>query len=160
MYNSVISYKDQNGKTIKMTTKYSDAIISAAKQSGLSAYYLASRIVQEVGGTSAKAGGASGTVNGYKGIYNYYNIGAGSSATDGLYWASLDITDNCTNTDSVKLRQGASTSTAIVATLARGTAVDILSSTDVQADGYVWQTVDKSQPFHYKWCKVYCRRFQ
>ena len=141
MYNSVISYKDQNGKTIKMTTKYSDAIISAAKQSGLSAYYLASRIVQEVGGTSAKAGGASGTVNGYKGIYNYYNIGAGSSATDGLYWASLDITDNCTNTDSVKLRQGASTSTAIVATLARGTAVDILSSTDVQADGYVWHNV-------------------
>ena len=113
MYNSVISYKDQNGKTIKMTTKYSDAIIS----------------------------GASGTVNGYKGIYNYYNIGAGSSATDGLYWASLDITDNCTNTDSVKLRQGASTSTAIVATLARGTAVDILSSTDVQADGYVWHNV-------------------
>ena len=91
MYNSIITYKDSGGTTRTFTgsaypngVKYSQAILDAAKQSGMSAYYLASRIVQEVGGRTNSAGGASGTNATYPGIYNYYNIDANSGALDGL----------------------------------------------------------------------------
>ncbi len=93
MYKSDITYLDASGtlKTYKKdgkTVKYSAAVMNAAKASGMSAYYLASKIVQEVGGSSASAGGASGKVAPYKGIYNYYNIGAYTGALDGLEWAN------------------------------------------------------------------------
>ena len=77
MYNSYITYKDAGGNTLTYTSaaypsgvKYSQAILDAAKYSGLSAYYLASKIVQEVGGKSPTAAGASGTNSNYPGIYN------------------------------------------------------------------------------------------
>lgn len=54
----------------------------------MSAYYLASKIVQEVGSTKATTGGASGNRAPFIGIYNYYNIGAYSGAMDGLEWAA------------------------------------------------------------------------
>ena len=48
-------------------------LLAAAKASGVSAYYLAAKIVQE--GTD-KNGLGTGTVSGYKGYYNFFDIGA------------------------------------------------------------------------------------
>lgn len=101
MHNSLINYLTTNGKTRKnydSKTKYSDAILAAAKNSGMSAYYLASKIVQEVGSTKATTGGASGNRAPFIGIYNYYNIGAYSGAMDGLEWAAgyLRLEENAT----------------------------------------------------------------
>lgn len=94
MHKSNISYVNTEGKTVLHkrsngdTVKYSSCILSAAKNSGMSAYYLASKIVQEVGNTTPTAGGVVGTRLPFKGIYNYYNIGAYSTATQGLAWAA------------------------------------------------------------------------
>ncbi len=94
MYNSEISFLDAEGKTQVYQKdgkpiKYSEAIMLAAKDSGMSAYFLASKIVQEVGSsTSSYAGGSSGKNAPYNGIYNYYNIGAYTGAGDGLRWAN------------------------------------------------------------------------
>lgn len=90
MANSLISFKDGNGDTKKYdsTTKYSNAMLTASKNSGLSAYYIASKIRQENGGTTNKANAVSGIKAPFNGIYNYYNIGAYSGASDGLHWAA------------------------------------------------------------------------
>ena len=90
MYNSLITYKDGFGDTQKYdsTTKYSDAIMKAASDSGMSAYYLASKIRQENGGSSASATAVKGTAAPFQGIYNYYNIGANTGAYEGLAWAA------------------------------------------------------------------------
>lgn len=90
MYNSAIAYKDAFGNILVEAGNktYSQAIMEAASVSGMSAYYLASKIVQEVGGAAATAGGACGTYPNYPGIYNYYNIGAYTGAADGLKYAS------------------------------------------------------------------------
>ena len=153
MYKANIAYQDANGKTQTYTNssgntvKYSKAIMDAAKHSNLSAYYLASKIVQEVGGATASAGGASGTNSTYPGIYNFYNIEANTGALDGLKWASesykwvhISVTYNgrsyngyiredlvdkksdgwYTNT-TCKLRQGPSTSTDILTELTANT---------------------------------------
>lgn len=94
MYDSTITYLNALGdkKTYKendKTVKYSDVILKAAKDSGMSAYYLASKIVQEVGSSTASyAGGSSGTNAPFYGIYNYYNIGAYTGVRDGLLWAN------------------------------------------------------------------------
>lgn len=93
MKNANIYYKNTEGKSKYYTSngnnvKYSTAIMDAAKNSGMSAYYLASKIVQEVGGKSATATGASGNQSPFIGMYNYYNIGAYSSGIEGLEFAS------------------------------------------------------------------------
>ena len=94
MYNSNITYYDGLGNYKTYTengspVKYSQAILKAAKDSGMSAYYLASKIVQEVGSDSASAaGGSSGKNYPYNGIYNYYSIGANNGVSDGLKWAN------------------------------------------------------------------------
>ncbi len=94
MHNSSITYLNALGteKTYKedgIAVKYSDVILKSAKDSGLSAYYIASKIVQEVGSSSASnAGGASGKNAPFYGIYNYYNIGAYTGVRDGLEWAN------------------------------------------------------------------------
>lgn len=105
MHNVKMGYINTSGKYKRTKTKYSAKIIKAAQKSKVSAYYIASKIIQEVG--TAKnpkyAGmGASGSVNGqyskaYTGIYNFYNIGAYSSANpiaNGLKWASSGTTYN------------------------------------------------------------------
>ncbi len=94
MYNSDITYLDAEGETKTYTengkaVKYSEAIMKAAKDAGMSAYFLASKIVQEVGSSKASyAGGSCGDNSPYNGIYNYYNIGAYTGAVDGLRWAN------------------------------------------------------------------------
>lgn len=53
---------------------YANAFIEAAKETNVSSSHLASRSLQEMGTTKGPA--ASGTVAGYEGYYNFYNIGA------------------------------------------------------------------------------------
>lgn len=90
MHDSLITYKSTTGttKTYSDTVKYSDAIIAAAKNSGMSPYYLASKIRQENGGSKAAATAVCGTKSPFQGIYNYYNIGAYAGASDGLAWGA------------------------------------------------------------------------
>ena len=90
MYNSVIYYRDTYGNIWPDAAgkTYSQAIMDAAVSSGMGAYYLASKIVQEVGGSQPTAGGACGNYAPYNGIYNYFNIGAYTGAADGLKYAS------------------------------------------------------------------------
>lgn len=105
MYNTNIGYITTAGKYKTSSIKYSSRIVEAAQKSKVSAYYIAAKIIQEVGtAKNAKyAGmGASGSVNGqyskaYTGIYNFYNIGAYSSSNpiaNGLKWASSGSTYN------------------------------------------------------------------
>lgn len=71
------------------TGTYVDAFVYAAEKSGVSPYHLASRCIQEVGTNGSSA--TSGTVSGYEGIFNFYNIGATSSSNPvvlGLSFAS------------------------------------------------------------------------
>lgn len=78
-YQRKVSYKTSNGDTVNLNKTYSDLIWEAAVYSGVSPYHLASRIKQEVGPFITHSS-ISGTVSGYEGIYNFYNIGATSSA--------------------------------------------------------------------------------
>lgn len=68
---------------------FSEAIMEAGASSGVSPYYLAARIRQEIGVNGSDS--IYGTYKGYEGYYNFYNIGA-NSGTDpignGLKYAS------------------------------------------------------------------------
>ncbi len=142
MSDSYIKYKDENGKSVTYSpkTKYSAAITAAAKNSGLSAFYLAGRIVQEVGGKTNSATGVSGTNSTYPGIYNYYSIGASTSALDGLKWASTSKVGYYTNCSAV-LRKSASSSSEKLATVPSGKKVNYKSTTEKKSDGYKWYKV-------------------
>ena len=76
-YNRQVVYKTSAGQTITMDEKYSDLIWDSAIYSGVSPYHLASRIKQEVGPFVTHLS-INGTVSGYEGLYNFYNIGATS----------------------------------------------------------------------------------
>ena len=78
-YNKIVEYKTSSGSNIVTNKKYSDLILTAAKTSDVSGFHLASRIKQEVGPFLSHSS-ISGTVEGYKGLYNFYNIGATSSS--------------------------------------------------------------------------------
>lgn len=97
MHNANFSYTDALGKQIDI--KYSNAFIKAAELSKVSPYHLASRVKQEVViSNTLMSSSVSGTVSGYKGIYNFYNIGAynstesGGAVANGLKWASTGNT--------------------------------------------------------------------
>ena len=53
---------------------YANTFIEAAKEANVSPVHLVSRAIQEVGTNGSSA--VSGTVAGYEGYYNFYNIGA------------------------------------------------------------------------------------
>lgn len=68
---------------------FSQVIMDAGNSSGVSPYYLAVRIVQEIGTNGSES--VYGTCEGYEGIYNFYNIGANSGENpikNGLKYAS------------------------------------------------------------------------
>lgn len=103
MYNTKIGYITTKGKYKSTDTLYSQQIMTAAATSKVSAYYIASKILQEIGkkkNTKYAGMGASGSISGtystaYTGIYNFYNIGATSGANpiaNGLAWASSGTT--------------------------------------------------------------------
>jgi len=79
------SYVDTDG----WAATYAEAFIYAAEQSGVSPYHLASRALQELGYDGSNS--VSGTVEGFEGLFNFYNIGATSSSNPilkGLEFAS------------------------------------------------------------------------
>ena len=78
-YNRIVEYVDSLGTTFRMDKRYSDLILLAGQTSGVSCYHLASRIKQEVGPFLSHSS-ISGVVPGYRGLYNFYNIGATSSS--------------------------------------------------------------------------------
>ncbi len=77
-YQRKVSYKTVNGNIVTTEKTYSDLIWDAAIYSGVSPYHLASRIKQELGAFLSNPS-ISGTVPGYEGLFNFYNIGATSS---------------------------------------------------------------------------------
>ena len=78
-YNKIVQYYDSSGNQITTSSRYSDLILEAGKTSKVSSYHLASRIKQEVGPFLSHSS-ISGLVSGFKGLYNFYNIGATSSS--------------------------------------------------------------------------------
>jgi len=90
MHEARISYVTADGTLVETEKTYSDVIMEAAVASGVSPYYLASKIRTEIG--ISPSGSVTGTYAGYPGIYNFYNIGANDGANpiaNGLNWASL-----------------------------------------------------------------------
>lgn len=78
-YNKTVQYLTSSGSTVTMQKRYSDLILTAGRTSRVSCYHLASRIKQEVGPFLSHSS-ISGRVQGFEGLYNFYNIGATSSA--------------------------------------------------------------------------------
>ena len=78
-YQTTVQYKDAYGNNIVTNKTYSDLIYAAGTTSSVSPYHLASRIKQEVGPFLSHSS-ISGTVSGFEGLYNFYNIGATSSS--------------------------------------------------------------------------------
>ena len=66
--------KDPSGTDIS----YAQTFMKAAELSGSSPYQLVSRVIQEVSASGSRS--TSGSEAGYEGLYNFYNIGAASSA--------------------------------------------------------------------------------
>lgn len=90
MYKTKFTYKDDDGKEKSMY--YSQAFMKAARQSGVNPYTLVARVKQEVvTGPASMSVAVTGDARGYKGIYNFYNIGAthGANAVyNGLRYAA------------------------------------------------------------------------
>lgn len=90
MANSKITYLDTlgNSKTVDEVVSYANAMIKASNDTNLSANYIAAKIRQENGRTENTATAVRGDVAPFRGIYNYFNIGAYVTASDGLAWAA------------------------------------------------------------------------
>ena len=90
MANSKINYFDTQGisKTVTEVNTYTDAMIKASNYTNMSANYIAAKIRQENGGATYSATAVCGIRPPFQGIFNYFNIGAYSTAMDGLAWAA------------------------------------------------------------------------
>lgn len=90
MANSKIIYLDTlgNSKTVDEVASYANAMIKASNDTNMSANYIAAKIRQENGRTENTATAVRGDVAPFRGIYNYFNIGAYVTASDGLAWAA------------------------------------------------------------------------
>ena len=89
MANKNISYYKADGTQVQTDKRYSQAVLEAGYTSGLSPYYIVSKIKQEVG-TAGTSGSISGKYPGYEGLYNYFNIGANdgdNNIANGLFYA-------------------------------------------------------------------------
>lgn len=70
------------------TKHYADIILEAAKESNMSPYSIVTKIIQEVGTKGSSS--VTGDYTGYKGYYNFYNLGAydtGNAIVNGLKYA-------------------------------------------------------------------------
>jgi len=88
MHGTKINYINLVGDVEKTERTYSDEIMEGAITYGVSPYYLASKIRQEVGKNGS--GSTSGTYLGFEGIYNFYNINAydgDNPIANGLKWS-------------------------------------------------------------------------
>lgn len=76
------TYADDAGNPV--TAAYKDTFVTAAAITGVSPYHLATRMKQEVvTGANSVSSAVTGTVQGFEGIYNFYNIGASDGADGG-----------------------------------------------------------------------------
>ena len=83
-----------SAKKKNVTKTYVETFMEAAKYSSVSPYFLVSRVKQEVltssNGKLVFSASATGNYTGYKGFYNFYNIGAtdnGNAIANGLSFA-------------------------------------------------------------------------
>ncbi len=70
------------------TKHYAEIVLEAAKQSKMSPYSIVTKIIQEVGTKGSDS--VSGTYEGYKGYYNFFNLGAydtGNAIVNALKYA-------------------------------------------------------------------------
>lgn len=98
---SVIKGTFMENKKVKVTIdgkekemSYEEIILEAAKQSKMSPYSIATKIIQEVGSKGSKS--VTGDYEGYEGYYNFYNYGAsdgGSPIAKGLEYAKNGSSD-------------------------------------------------------------------
>ena len=81
-------YKN-NGVWTNMGKSYAQLILDLSKKYNVSAVYIASLIVQETGGDICNDGSINGSLPGYTGYYNFFNIEATppDSVTNGLIYA-------------------------------------------------------------------------
>ena len=79
MDKSNITYITTSGSKKTINSTYAQTILHAGKSSGVSPYFLASKIINEVGYSGSKS--VTGNYTGYIGYYNFYNIGASDSAS-------------------------------------------------------------------------------
>lgn len=103
LYNTSYAYTDSDTGEEKNYT-YSDTFIKAAEYSGVSPFHLATRVKQEVVTSKATlSSSVTGTVSGYEGYYNFYNIGAthstvaGGAVANGLNYAKNGSSNATTN---------------------------------------------------------------
>lgn len=92
MEGQYVHYTDEYGNSKSAT--YAQIFEEAAQYSGVNPFHLASRVKQEiVVGANTLSNSVSGTVPGFEGLYNYYNIGAyhstvaGGAIANGLKYA-------------------------------------------------------------------------
>lgn len=92
------SYTYTNEAGVQISKTYQETFMEAASLNGISPVHLASRMKQEVvTGPNSVSNSVTGTVQGFEGIYNFYNIGATDSSTgqavlNGLNFASVGTT--------------------------------------------------------------------
>ncbi|MCD8225453.1 MAG: SH3 domain-containing protein [Clostridiales bacterium] len=93
---AVTTVSPSSGTTVttgdSSSSNYIDLLMQSGSQYGVNPYVLAAMIIQEQG-TDGSGSSISGTVSGYEGYYNYFNIGAyaanGLTAVQrGLWYAS------------------------------------------------------------------------
>lgn len=87
-----ISYIKTDGKTGTLTMTYEQAIFAAGAKNKVSPLFLAAKIRQETGAKLSHGSISGNFSKTYRGYYNYYNIGAYSTATgsavaNGLFYA-------------------------------------------------------------------------
>jgi len=106
-YQTSYVYKNEYGEI--HTIRYGETFLKAAEYSGVSPYHLATRVKQEViTGMSTVSNSVTGTVSGFEGLYNFYNIGAyhstqaGGAIANGLKYAKYgSSTDHALNSASM-----------------------------------------------------------
>ncbi len=104
LYQEYYVYEDEYGQL--QSISYSETFLKAAEYSGVSPYHLATRVKQEVvTGTTTVSNSVTGTVSGFEGLYNFYNIGAyhstqaGGAIANGLKYAKYGSSSNDTLND-------------------------------------------------------------
>ena len=94
MKGSTITYTKTDGEVAEIEKSYSQVIMEAAKEAGISPYHLASRIRQEQGTGDKASATANGTYAGFVGYYNFLNINASGSSSSAIIQRALTYAKN------------------------------------------------------------------
>ncbi|MDE5540186.1 MAG: hypothetical protein K2J20_06860 [Bacilli bacterium] len=115
---SILKGTFMEGLSVLDNMTYSQIFYEAGKTANISAVYLASLAIQESGTkVSNTTNGSTFTYDGvtYKGLYNFFNIGASSSASNpalaGLVWANGGSENTIVNPNDPNVQPPSSTST-------------------------------------------------